>query len=52
MASKLSGLGKGLDMIFMENNIENENIPVTLKIDEIEANKLQPRTRRNINYIR
>ena len=44
MASKLSGLGKGLDMIFMENNIENENIPVTLKIDEIEANKLQPRT--------
>lgn len=44
MASKLSGLGKGLDMIFMENNIENENVPVTLKIDEIEANKLQPRT--------
>lgn len=44
MASKLSGLGKGLDMIFMENNIENENVPVTLKINEIEANKLQPRT--------
>lgn len=44
MASKLSGLGKGLDMIFMENNIENENVPVTLKISEIEANKLQPRT--------
>lgn len=44
MASKLSGLGKGLDMIFMENNIESENVPVTLKINEIEANKLQPRT--------
>ncbi len=44
MAAKLSGLGKGLDAIFMENNIENENVPVALKISELEANESQPRT--------
>lgn len=43
MASKTSGLGKGLEAIFMENNIEEENVPVTLKITELEANKFQPR---------
>lgn len=43
MASKTSGLGKGLEAIFMENNIEEENVPVTLKITELEANKSQPR---------
>lgn len=43
MAAKSSGLGKGLDLIFMENNPENENIPVTLKLSELEANKDQPR---------
>ena len=43
MAAKSSGLGKGLDLIFMENNPENENIPGTLKISELEANKDQPR---------
>lgn len=43
MSAKSSGLGKGLDLIFMENNPENENIPVTLKISELEANKDQPR---------
>ena len=44
MASKKGGLGKGLDMIFMENNIESENVPTVLKISELEANKAQPRT--------
>lgn len=44
MGKKTSGLGKGLDLIFMENNIESENTPVTLKLDELEANKSQPRT--------
>lgn len=43
MASKTGGLGKGLDLIFMENNMESENVPVTLKITEIEPNKNQPR---------
>lgn len=44
MAQKLSGLGKGLDMIFMENNIESENAPIVLNIEEIEPNLNQPRT--------
>ena len=50
MALKKGGLGKGLDMIFMENNIENENVPVTLKIGELEANKAQPRTVLMMNF--
>ncbi len=44
MATKLGGLGKGLDMIFMENNMETENEPTVLKISEIEPNLSQPRT--------
>lgn len=44
MAQKLGGLGKGLDMIFMENNIESENTPIVLKPEEIEPNADQPRT--------
>ncbi len=44
MAKKLSGLGKGLDMIFMENNIESENAPIFVKLEEIEPNLNQPRT--------
>ena len=43
MAQKLGGLGKGLDMIFMENNIESENAPILLKLEEIEPNLNQPR---------
>ena len=43
MAVKSRGLGKGLDMIFMENNLDSENTPVSLKIDEIEPNSQQPR---------
>ena len=44
LAKKMSGLGKGLDLIFMENNTESENTPITLNLDELEANKDQPRT--------
>lgn len=40
----MSGLGKSLDMIFMENNPESENVPITLNIIEIEPNQNQPRT--------
>lgn len=43
MASKLGGLGKGLDAIFIENDTENGNNAVTLKISEIEPNRDQPR---------
>ncbi len=43
MSSKQSGLGKGLSAIFTENSIENENVPVTLKISEVKPNESQPR---------
>lgn len=42
MAAKKGGLGKGLDAIFMEN-ISDTNEGTTLKIDEIEPNRDQPR---------
>lgn len=43
MAKKLGGLGKGLNAIFMENDSEDKNSTVTLKLSEIEPNKDQPR---------
>lgn len=43
MAKKLGGLGKGLNAIFMENDSEDNNSTVTLKLSEIEPNKAQPR---------
>lgn len=43
MAKKLGGLGKGLNAIFIENDIEDNNGSVTLKISEIEPNRSQPR---------
>lgn len=43
MAKKLGGLGKGLNAIFMENDAEDNNSTVTLKLSEIEPNKNQPR---------
>lgn len=43
MALKKGGLGKGLDLIFMENDTEDRNNTVTLKISEIEPNRTQPR---------
>lgn len=43
MAKKLGGLGKGLNAIFIENDSEDNNSSVTLKISEIEPNRTQPR---------
>ena len=43
MAVKKGGLGKGLGAIFMENESEDSNSTVTLKISEIEPNRDQPR---------
>lgn len=43
MAKKLGGLGKGLNAIFIENESEDQNSTVTLKISEIEPNRSQPR---------
>ena len=42
MARK-SGLGKGLDALFQDNNTEAAGSAVTMKITEIEPNKGQPR---------
>ncbi|MCH5201563.1 MAG: ParB/RepB/Spo0J family partition protein [Oscillospiraceae bacterium] len=42
--AKKGGLGKGLSAIFVENESEDQNSTVTLKISEIEPNKDQPRT--------
>lgn len=43
MAKRLGGLGKGLNAIFIENDNEENNGTVTLKISEIEPNRSQPR---------
>lgn len=43
MAVKKRGLGKGLDAIFAENDTEDRNAAVSLKISEIEPNRAQPR---------
>lgn len=43
MAGKLGGLGKGLDAIFIENDMNDSNNNVFLKISEIEPNRDQPR---------
>ena len=43
MPKKIGGLGKGLDAIFMENDSEDNNSTVKLKISEIEPNRSQPR---------
>ena len=43
MAMKKGGLGRGLDQIFMQNESEDRNSTITLKISEIEPNKKQPR---------
>ena len=44
MAARKGGLGRGLDAIFIENDTEDKNNTVTLKISEIEPNRNQPRT--------
>ena len=43
MSKKIGGLGKGLDTIFAENETEDSNSSVMLKISEIEPNRSQPR---------
>lgn len=43
MAKKMSGLGKGLDALMLENTIESEAPNSTLPINEIIPNKDQPR---------
>lgn len=43
MSKKLGGLGKGLGAIFVENDSEDENSSIVLKISDIEPNRLQPR---------
>lgn len=43
MAKKMGGLGKGLSAIFIENDAENSNEAVTLRISDIEPNRDQPR---------
>lgn len=43
MASKIGGLGRGLDSLLMENAVEEGSSTVSLRITEIEPNKEQPR---------
>ena len=43
MDKKIGGLGKGLSAIFSENDTEDKNEVVTLKISQIEPNRNQPR---------
>lgn len=43
LAEKKRGLGKGLDILFVENAIEEEGKTVSLPILEIEPNRDQPR---------
>ena len=43
MAKKIGGLGKGLSAIFSENDTEDNNEVVSLKISQIEPNRTQPR---------
>lgn len=43
--AKKTGLGRGLDALFTDNSVDSSenNSPVTLKLNEIEPNKEQPR---------
>ena len=43
MAVKRGGLGKGLDSLFNDNNIEENETTRTLRISELEPNRDQPR---------
>lgn len=43
MAVKKSGLGKGLDALFLDNSAEENAGTMTLKISEVEPNRDQPR---------
>ena len=52
MAIKRGGLGKGLDAIFLENDAENSDSTVSLRIAEIEPNRSQPRHEFNEESLR
>ncbi len=43
MASKIGGLGRGLDSLLLENAVEESSSTILLRITEIEPNKEQPR---------
>ncbi len=43
MAGKRSGLGKGLDALFVDNATEDQHKAVSLPLNEIEPNRGQPR---------
>lgn len=43
MSKKIGGLGKGLSAIFSENDTEDNNEIVSIKISQIEPNRNQPR---------
>lgn len=43
MASKIGGLGKGLDALFAENAVEEQGKTVSIRVSEIEPNRSQPR---------
>ncbi|MBR5525139.1 MAG: ParB/RepB/Spo0J family partition protein [Clostridia bacterium] len=43
MAKKIGGLGKGLDVLFAQNTLEDGATTVTLPLDEIIPNREQPR---------
>ena len=43
MAKKQSGLGKGLDALFLDNSTTDGDQPLRLPITEIEPNRDQPR---------
>lgn len=43
MTTRKSGLGKGLDAIFIENDIQDSEDIRTLRLSQIEPNKKQPR---------
>lgn len=43
MAAKRSGLGKGLDALFVDNATEDQSKAVSLPLSEIEPNRGQPR---------
>lgn len=52
MAAKRGGLGKGLDALFLENESEDPEAALTLKISEIEPNRSQPRKEFNEESLR
>lgn len=43
MASKVGGLGRGLEALFVENAVEEQGKTVSLRLSEIEPNRDQPR---------